>query len=60
MRFSRSDSEQKLQQRIETAHFTFISFFDYNRNHEDERHLLYYQFPTHYVFLQREKVWRPR
>jgi hypothetical protein len=40
---------------METAHFTFISFFDYNRDHENKRHLLYYQFPTHYVHLKQEK-----
>jgi hypothetical protein len=45
---------------MDKARFTLISFFDYNRDHEDGRHLLYYQFPTHYVFLQKEKVWRPR
>ena len=58
--FGRSDSEQELQQRMETAHSTLMGFFDYNRDHEDGRHLLYHQFPTHYVFLQKEKVWRPR
>jgi hypothetical protein len=45
---------------METAYSTLMSFFDYNRDHEDGRHLLYHQFPIHYVFLQREKVWRPR
>jgi ATP-dependent DNA helicase PIF1 len=45
---------------METAHSTLISFFDYNRDHEDGRYLLYYQFPTHYVYLKQEKRWRPR
>jgi hypothetical protein len=45
---------------METAHSTLMGFFDYNRDHENGRHLLYHQFPTHYVFLQREKVWQPR
>jgi hypothetical protein len=45
---------------METAHSTLISFFDYNRDHEDGKHLLYYQFPTHYVYLKQEKRWRPR
>jgi hypothetical protein len=36
--------------------FTLISFFNYNRDHEDKKYLLYYQFPIYYVFLQKEKV----
>jgi hypothetical protein len=42
VRFGRSDSEQELQQRMKTAYSTFISFFDYNRDHENERYLLYH------------------
>jgi hypothetical protein len=42
MRFSRSDSEQELQQRMKTAYSIFMSFFDYNRDHEDRRYLLYH------------------
>jgi hypothetical protein len=37
---------------METAYSILISFFDYNRDHEDEKYLLYYQFPTHYVYLK--------
>jgi hypothetical protein len=38
------------------ARSTLISFFNYNRDYEDEKHLLYYQFPIYYVFLQKEKI----
>ena len=49
--FDPGDNERQLQQRMNEARSTLISFFDYNRDHEDGRYLLYYQFPTHYVFL---------
>src|SRR6266498_5015304 len=37
-----------------------MGFFDYNRDHTNGRHLLYYEFPAHYVYNKKEKVWTPR
>ncbi len=37
-----------------------IAFFNYNRDYADGRHLLYHEFPTHYVYNKKEKTWTPR
>src|SRR6266536_1311536 len=35
-------------------------FFDYNLDHVDGRYLLYHEFPAHYVYNKKEKVWTSR
>jgi hypothetical protein len=45
---------------MDKSRSNLMTFFDYNRDHEDGRHLLYFQFPTHYIFKVQEKVWQPR
>src|SRR6266536_872086 len=37
-----------------------MAFFDYNRDYVDGRYLLYYEFPTHYVYNKKEKAWTSR
>jgi hypothetical protein len=51
-------SAEALEERAERARTTLMAFFDYNRDHEDGRHLLYHEFPSHYVF--RDGVWKRR
>ena len=51
-------SVQTLEERAESARTTLIAFFEYNRDHEDGRHLLYHEFPSRYVFS--DGVWKRR
>src|SRR6266536_1257595 len=37
-----------------------MTFFDYNRDHADDRYLLYHEFPAHYVYNKKEKIWTSR
>src|SRR6266498_488587 len=50
----------KLQQRAEESRSNLIRFFDYNRDHTDDRYLLYHEFPAHYVYNKKKKAWTPR
>ena len=58
--FDADTSAQGLEERAEHARTTLMDFFNYNRDHEDGRHLLYHESPSHYVFLKKEGVWKPR
>lgn len=51
-------SAETLEERAESACTTLMAFFDYNRDHEDGRHLLYHEFPSRYVFSH--GVWKRR
>ena len=56
-----ADIEQlDLQQRLDRSTSKLIEFFNYNRDNLDERQFLYQEFPGHYVWLPKEKKWRPR
>jgi len=50
---------QGLQDRLQNAHTTLTSFFDYNSNNLDGRQYLYQQFPCHYQFITK-KGWQKR
>jgi hypothetical protein len=56
--FGADASAETLEQRAERARTTLMAFFDYNRDHEDGKHLLYHEFPSRYVF--RDGVWKRR
>jgi hypothetical protein len=58
--FDADTSVQGLEERAEHARTTLMAFFNYNREHEDGRHLLYHEFPSHYVFLKKDGIWKPR
>jgi hypothetical protein len=51
-------SAETLEERAESTRTTLMAFFDYNRDHDDGRHLLYHEFPSHYVF--RDGAWKRR
>ena len=36
-----------------------MTFFEYNSAQQDGRGFLYQEFPEHYVYLQKEKRWKP-
>lgn len=56
-----ADIEQlDLQQRLDRSTSKLIEFFNYNRDNLDGRQFLYQEFPGHYVWLPKEKKWRPR
>jgi len=50
----------ELQQRTKESRSNLITFFDNNRDYTDGRHLLYHEFPTHYVYNKKEKAWTSR
>src|SRR6266498_4218059 len=50
----------KLQQRAEESRSNLITFFDYNRDHTNDRYLLYHEFPAHYIYNKKKKAWTPR
>ena len=56
--FRTDTSVESLEERAESTRTTLMAFFDYNREHDDGRHLLYHEFPSRYVF--RNGAWKPR
>src|SRR6266536_2782678 len=58
--FGPKTNTAELRQRAEESRSNLITFFDYNRDYTDGRHLLYHEFPTHYVYNKKEKTWTPR
>lgn len=51
-----ADAEQsELHLRLDRSTSKLIDFFNYNYDHPDGRHLLYQEFPGHYVWLQKER-----
>jgi hypothetical protein len=58
--FNPDEDGIRLQQRLDESRSKLMTFFDYNRDHEDGRHLLYQQFPTYYVYKNQERAWQPR
>ncbi len=60
MTFGPKTNTAKLRQRAEESRSNLMTFFDYNRDHANGRHLLYHEFSTHYVYNKKEKTWTPR
>ena len=60
MYFNADQTADEIQQRLDRAQSTLTAFFRYNAEHADGRNYLYQQFPTHYVFHNKEREWRPR
>ena len=48
------------QLKLDSNRTILIAFFEYNSQHFDSRYLLYQEFPEHYVYHSRGKVWKPR
>lgn len=53
-------TEEEIQSKMDRSCSTLMTFFDYNTEHPDGRHLLYQEFPEHYVFDRKNKAWHPR
>ena len=45
---------------LEAAKSKLKAWFAYNTRYSDGHHLLYQQFPEHFVFLDKEKIWQKR
>jgi len=58
--FNPNTNTAKLRQRAEKSRSNLITFFDYNRDYANGRHLLYHEFPTYYVYNKKEKAWTSR
>ena len=58
--FSDDLDEFQIQERKEQARSTLMAFFDYNREHDDGRGLLYSEFPKHYTWVPKTRSWKPR
>lgn len=39
---------------------TCMAFFEYNNTNEESGHYLYQEFPEHYIYLQKTRIWKPR
>ena len=48
------------QLKFDNSRTTLIAFFEYNSQHFDGHHLLYQEFPEHYVYHSRGRVWKPQ
>ncbi len=42
------------------ARSTLIAFFEYNAMHEDSRQYLYSEFPAHFTWDLKTRMWKPR
>ena len=51
---------EELQERMDSARSTLMAFFEYNNTNEESRRYLYQEFPEHYVYLWKERRWKPR
>ena len=60
MYFDLKLSSNKLQCRIKSSQFEFMTFFEYNRFHAKRRQFLYQSWSTRYVWKIREKWWQIR
>lgn len=49
-----------LATKMENSRSTLMAFFEYNRLHEDGRHLLYQDFPRHYTWDDKHGKWIKR
>ena len=49
-RVERGVRSEEIQSKMDRSRSTLMAFFDYNAKHPDGRHLLYQEFPEHYVF----------
>ena len=58
--FKPNMTEERIQAKMDRSRSTLMAFFDYNAEHLDGRHLLYQEFPEHYVFDQKIKAWHIR
>ena len=45
---------------MDGARTTLMAFFDYNSTNEESRRYLYQEFPEHYVYLRKDRRWKPR
>ena len=62
--FGEQDSADNLRQAMEKSNSSLLTFFEYNKEHTEYRHLLYQEFPQHLV-LKKDEVskrwyWQPR
>lgn len=53
-------SQEELQQRLENTNTTLTAFFQYNAENADGRQHLYQDFPTHYVYVGKDRKWKLR
>jgi hypothetical protein len=47
----------ELQQQMDNARSTLMAFFQYNTEYEDGQQYLYQEFPTYYIYKQKERTW---
>ena len=55
--FPDNASSDRLQSRMDSAKTTLMAFFEYNAMYEDGRDYLYQDFPTSFVFQQKQHIW---
>ena len=58
--FAEDATAAELQLQLETAKSKLMAWFTYNSMYPDGQHLLYQQFPEHYVFNDKQKIWQKR
>lgn len=53
-------SPTELAARTATARSTLMGFFEYNTIHKESRQYLYSEFPAHFTWDTRARMWKPR
>jgi hypothetical protein len=53
-------SATALAAKTATARSTLMAFFEYNATHEDSRQYLYSEFPAHFTWDVKTRMWKPR
>jgi hypothetical protein len=51
---------EQIADRAANARSTLMAFFEYNATHEDGRQYLYHEFPQHFVWVAKTRMWKPR
>jgi hypothetical protein len=54
------DTHESVCEALDKSATTLTAWFDYNKDHEDGRHLLYQDFPGAYRYISKTRTWQPR
>ncbi|KAG1043537.1 hypothetical protein G6F43_011632 [Rhizopus delemar] len=58
--FDPESGAEEIQQTLDNTHSTLMGFFKYNLTHDDGRGYLYQEFPFHYIWKKKERIWQAR
>ena len=58
--FDPESNAEEIQQTLDNTYSTLMGFFKYNLTHDDGRNYLYQEFPSHYIWKNKERIWQAR